>query len=209
MGGKKRMKRILGTVVALAAVLAFGTTARAAIVVFNVSTTGAVYSVSSFGTVPCGANNCFVNPFAAGSSVSLDITGGAVSLTGGTLNVIGTNLLGAVGSIDVNTSTTLTGGTGALSGTNILWSSGTTTATTGTFTLHGAICGIVGAPCDVPLPIANLAAITGTTPVSPVILFTWSLNATLDSILGSTPAVISLGGASPPPGQGLPAQWYL
>jgi hypothetical protein len=203
------MKRIIGTVIGLAAVLAFGTSTRAATVNFNVSATGSVTSVSQFGDHTCGANPCYVNPFAPGSSVSVDITGGAVSLLSGTLNVVGTNSLAALGSIDVNTSSSLTGGTGVLSGTSILWFTPTSVATSGSFTLHGAICGIVGAPCDTPLPIAALASITMTVAVNPVSLGVWDLNSTLDAILGSNQAVISTGGPNPPPGPGLPAQWYL
>src|SRR5262249_31104167 len=101
------------------------------------------------------------------------------------------------------------GGTGVLSGTSILWSTPTTVATSGTFTLHGVICSIAGAPCDTPLPIAALAGLTGQVPVNPVSLGVWSLNASLDTILGSNQAVNGLGGASPPPGPGLPAAWYL
>lgn len=218
------MKRILGTVIALAAVLAFSTTTRAAAVDFNVTGTGAIVTYSSFGNHACAstgtspAGPCFINSFTTGSSVSLDITGSAVSLTGGTLNVIATNLLGSLGSIDVDTSTSLSGGvTGTLSGNDILWNTpGTTPTTTGTFTLwalnhatSGGICDLVagaGLPCGAPLPIAILPNITNTVPVNPVTLGTWNLDGALSAILGSSSAINQnlipdLGGGT--------ASWYV
>ena len=57
------MKRIIGTVVALAAVLAFGTVSSAAVIVFDVSGTGSVNTVSQFAPAPPGY---FITPFCAG-----------------------------------------------------------------------------------------------------------------------------------------------
>src|SRR5258705_5979777 len=105
------MKRIIGTVAALAAVLAFSTVSSAAPIVFNVSETGSVNTVSQFAQNPPGY---FVTPFSAGSSVTVDITGGVATLTGSTLNIIGSTPLGALGSIETNVVATVTGATGAL-----------------------------------------------------------------------------------------------
>src|SRR5215470_1150753 len=118
MGGKKRMKRIVGMVVALAAVLALSTAGNAAPIVFNVTGTGSVNTVSSFAPNPPGF---FITPFAAGSSVTVDLTGGVATLTGSTLNIIGTTSLGALGSISTNVVASVSGATGVLSGDNILW----------------------------------------------------------------------------------------
>src|SRR5512144_867989 len=114
MGGKKRMKRIVGTVVALAAVLGFSTVSNAALISYNVSGTGSLTTISSIGV--------FNTPFSAGSSVSVntdtngDSIEGDVSLTGGTLNIIGTTDLSflGLGSLDTNVVVTLSGGTGVL-----------------------------------------------------------------------------------------------
>src|SRR5215472_18147880 len=116
MGGKKRMKRILGTVVALMAVLAFGSVSRASPFTYDVSGAGpadqsggggSVNSVSSFcpaspGCATSPGADWFVGPFSPGSTVSLDITGTAVTLTGATLNINLTTQLGVIGSIITN-----------------------------------------------------------------------------------------------------------
>ena len=200
------MKRIIGTAVALAAVLAFGTVSSAAVIVFDVSGTGSVETVSQFAPNPPGF---FITPFSAGSSVTVDITGGVATLTGSTLNIIGSTPLGALGSINTNVVASVSGATGALVGSDILWSTPGAISATGTFDCTGAICGIFGLTQGTLYPIAGLAALTGATPLTSSPLGTWDLNASLDTILGSTRQVITLGGPNPPPGPGLPSQWYL
>ena len=216
------MKRILGVVVALTAVLAFGSVSQATPFTYDVSGAGpadasggggSVNSVSSFcpGSPGCSASpgsDWFVGPFSPGSSVSLDITGNAVTLTGATLNINLTTVLGVIGSIITNVTATMTGGTGTLNGANILWSTPTTVASTGTFQCTGGICTLAGLTAGMDYPIALLSSITGTTPVTSVDLGKWYMTTDLSKIKTSTRAVIALGGTSPPPGPGLPAQWY-
>jgi hypothetical protein len=200
------MKRIIGTVVALAAVLAFGTVSSAAVIVFDVSGTGSVETISQFAPNPPGF---FQTPFSLGSSVSVDITGGAATLTGGTLNIIGTTPLGALGAINTNVVASVSGATGVLSGDNILWFTPAAISATGTFDCTGAICGIFGLTAGTLYPIANLALLTGATSLTSGSLGVWDLDASLTTILGSNRQVITLGGPNPPPGPGLPSQWYL
>jgi hypothetical protein len=80
---------------------------------------------------------------------------------------------------------------------------------TGTFDCTGAICGIFGLTAGTLYPIAQLATLTGATSLTSSSLGVWDLNASLDTILGSNRQVITLGGPNPPPGPGLPSQWYL
>jgi len=200
------MKRIVGMVVALAAVLALSTAGNAAPIVFNVTGTGSVNTVSSFAPNPPGF---FITPFAAGSSVTVDLTGGVATLTGSTLNIIGTTSLGALGSISTNVVASVSGATGVLSGDNILWFTPASISATGTFQCAGTVCSLFGLTPATDYPIAQLAALTGATNLTSSPLGIWDLNASLDTILGSNRQVITLGGPNPPPGPGLPSQWYL
>jgi PEP-CTERM motif-containing protein len=200
------MKRILGTVVALAAMLAFGSVGNASSITFDISGgNGSVDTISSFAPAPPGY---FIAPLSAGSNVVIDVTGSAVSLTSATINVIGTTTLGFLGTISTNVVATYTGGTGTLSGDTILWSTPTTLAATGTFQCGGGLCGLLSLTEGVDYPIALLGTLLGTTSLTSIDLGTWFLNATHDHINTSTREVIALGGASPPPGPGLPSQWY-
>ena len=221
------MKRILRTVAALG-VLGYSALAGAAIINFDVTGTGSVNTVSSFapglpnptppGTTDFG--NYFRAGFSAGSTVQIntdtngDLTEGDVSITGGTLFVNTVTPIGALGTIVTAVTVGVSGGVGTLSGDQILWdmsgNGGTTYSAVGTFHCTGAgLCGILGLPEGFDLPIAQLGLITGTVPVSPTLLGIWQLDPTHSSILGSTRNTIQLGGATPPPGPGLPAQWYL
>jgi hypothetical protein len=206
MGGKKKMNRILGTVVALAGVLAFSTASNAAIITINVSGTGSANTVSQFAPPVPGY---FILPFSVGSSVTIDTDAngdsvvGDVALVSGTLGVNGTTPLGALGSITTSGVTvTMTGGTGVLTGDDILWdlSGPTYLSSVGTFSCAGAICGILQFPPGTPLvpgapyPIAVLPLLTGASPVNPMIMGTWDLDASLTSILGSSRATFTLGG---------------
>ena len=210
------MKRILGTVAALAGVLAFGTISSAATFVYDVTGTGSVNTLSDYATA--GGAGQFVNPFTTGSSISLDITGSAVTILGGTLNVVATNQLlgGALGSIDVNSSTTLSpGGVGTLTGSSILWDLGSpvSTLTSGFFILHGGICSFVpaGTPCNSPIPISFLSGLTGTKTVQPILPGgTWTLSGDLLSILGTTRITTGTSTAAGTFGPvGTPLSWYL
>ncbi len=211
------MKRILGTVAALVGVLAFGTSSHAALITYNLTGASVVNTVSSFAPSPPGY---FTTPFSAGSYVTInddangDTVSGDISLYGGVLNIIGSTPLGALGAIDTNVVVTMAGSyngystTGTLSGSQILWATPVTLNSTGFFSCSGAICGILSLTPGAPYPIAALSLITGTLPVNPAALGTWDMGASLASILSSTNAVIALGGPTPPPGPGLPAQWY-
>lgn len=205
------MKRILATVVALSAVLAFGTVSRATIINYNVqgfSTTvdgNSVDTISSFAANPPGY---FIGPLGAGSTIQVDVEGSNVTLNSGTFNIIGATPVGFLGEIDTNVVATYTGGTGTLTGNSILWNTPTTLAATGTFSCQGSICDLFQLTAGTQYPIALLSQLTGTQPLTSIALGTWNLSGDLGTIVASTPEVIALGGASPPPGPGLPAQWY-
>lgn len=197
------MKRILGTVVAIAGVLAFSTLASAAPYSFNVTGSGVSVTPSSFATVPCTGHPgaCFTNPFSAGSSIDLDITGGVATITAGTLEIDTiTSIFG--GAIVVTTDVTafLSGGLGTLVGDDILWSSPAAYTVTGTFTCSGA-CGAGGLPVGT-FPIQALFA--ANTAVNPVGLGTWDLDASLSTILGSTRTTTSFVTAT-----GVRAGWLI
>jgi len=204
------MNRILGTVVAIAGVLAFSSLASAAPYSFNVTGTGASVTASSFATVPCGgssaAPNCFTNPLSAGSSINLDITAGVATVTGGTLEIDTTTVLfggGAVITTDVTA--LLSGGTGNLIGDDILWTSPAAYTVGGTLTCTGASCGALGLTSGVANPIAVLNLIGNTSSVNPIDLGTWDLDAGLANILGSTRATTSISNVAP----NLPAGWLV
>jgi hypothetical protein len=222
------MKRILGTVVALAGVLGFSTISSAAIINFDISGTGSVDTVSQFAPSPPGF---FTTPFNPGSTVQIntdrngDSVTGDVALVSGTLNINATTPLGALGTIVTNVVVSLAGGTGTLTGQTIMWDlTGPTyiVGANGVFHCTGAICGILQFPAGFnppfppgPLtpgfdyPIAGLSLLTGAQNVNPIILGEWDLDAGLANILASSRATNSLGGPTPPPGPGLPGQWYL
>ncbi len=201
------MKRILGTVVALGAVLAFSSAAMAATVVFDVSGVTGYWSRSTDANaaIPgpptnggaCAAGmtgDCFRYAFAAGSSMTVDITGSAVTLIGGTL-VMNTLTPLVFGTIELSSHsvTNFAGGaTGTLVGDDILWSGTTAIAQTAYpdswLTCTGSNCGAIAfpAPVGTPIPIQPyLSAITNTTPVQAVVLGTWGLNGAHDTIASS------------------------
>ncbi|HTO70738.1 MAG TPA: PEP-CTERM sorting domain-containing protein [Myxococcota bacterium] len=205
------MKRILTTVAALSAVLAFGTVAHATLYTYNVQGTDPNTDANSVDTVSSFANNppgYFIGPLSAGSNVQVDITGNVVTLNSATFNVNLTTSVGFLGTITSNVVATYAGGTGTLSGNQVLWNTPTTAGATGTFFCDGSICDLFQLTPDTPYPIALLTQLTGGTPVLSVDLGRWILSADLGTIVSSTPEVIVLGGAAPPPGPGLPAQWY-
>jgi len=213
------MKRILGMVVAIAGVLAFSSAATAALVTFDV--TGVVGAWSRSGDAnaavpgppnnggPCGDSdlgsntvgsslNCFRYAFAAGSSVTVDITGSAVTMIGGTLNVIavtpivfGTIVLSTNGVTTIHGATAYTpAATGVLTGDSILWSTPANVTSTGTITCNGPNCGLISLPEGFPVPLQpTLSGLTNTTPVTALVLEQWDLNALHDTIVGSSTAV--------------------
>jgi len=207
------MKRILGMVVATAAVLAYSSVASAALVTFDVS--GVVGSWSRSGDAnaaipgppnnggPCGATglgsttagsslNCFRYAFEAGSSVTVDITGGAVTMVGGTLNVhaITPIVFGTIVLETVGTTTIAGGATGTLSADSILWSTPANVSSTGTITCTGPNCGLISMAASVPYPLQpTLSGLTNTTPVTALVLGQWDLNALHTAIAASTTAV--------------------
>ncbi len=217
------MKRILGMVVATAAVLAYSSVASAALVTFDISATGTTWSRStdanaaipgpptnggvctpgmSSPPAPGGAgNDCFRYGFAAGSSVTVDITGTAVTMIGGVINInTSANPTPIVfGTINLTTivSTTLYGATaympaatGTLVGDSILWSTPVSASTAGTIQCDGPNCGLISMPAGIPLPFEPIfSLITNTTGVTALVLGQWDLNVLHDTITGSSLAV--------------------
>lgn len=204
------MKRILGTVVAIAGVLAFSTAAMAATVVFDVTgdagywnkVTDANAGIPEKNGGPCPASfspsvggGCFQTVFEAGSSITVDITGNSVTMLGGTLNLhIFTPLLfdSAVEEwmwTDIITA----GATGTLVGDSILWSTPANYSMTpfpsSWVNCTGSNCGALSHP-GVPIPIhPYLDALTNTTLTTALDLGTWNLNADHTDITGSTVAM--------------------
>jgi len=224
------MKRILGMVVAIAAVLAYSTAASAAIVVFDVSGSGTTWSRSTDANAaipgpptnggvctpgmesppaPGGAgNDCFRYALAAGSSVTVDITGSAVTMIGGSL-LIDTSLTPTplvFGTINLSTvlNTTIYGATaftpaatGTLVGDSILWSTPANVSSVGTIRCDGPNCGLISMPDGVAVPFEpTFSAISNTSGVTALNLGEWQLNALHDTITGSTLAVTRWSGVA-------------
>ena len=204
------MKRILGTVVAIAGLLAFSSSAMAALVVFDVSGDTGYWSrgedasnadpATFGGPCPPGVSNppgggCLRYPLLAGSSITADITGNSVTMIGGSLNihpvvsaVFGTAIL------EFESTTIISGGaTGTLVGDDILWSTPANWAMTpfpdSWVNCSGTNCAALSHP-EVPIPIEPyLSAITNSTVTTAAVLGTWNLNASHTEITGSTFAV--------------------
>jgi hypothetical protein len=221
------MKRILGMVVAIAGVLAFGSAATAALVNFDVSgANGTTWSRSTDvnagipgapnygGTCtpgmesppdPAGAgNNCFRYPLGAGSSITVDITGSAVTMIGGNLNIstVATPTPLVFGTINLSTSIqgTIFGATaytpaatGTLVGDTILWASAAninrafadpsaypgTTGDNDFITCNGPNCGLISMPDGVTLPFEPIfSAISNSSGVTAYNFGTWVLDPT-------------------------------
>jgi len=216
------MKRILGMVVAIAAVLAYSTVASAALVVFDLSGTGTTWSRSTDANAaipgpptnggtctpgmfsppgPTGAgNDCFRYTFAAGSSVSVDITGTAVTMIGGTINIdttaTPTPLVFGTINLGTNIVTTIHGATpsgpaatGTLVGDSILWSTMAPVSTVGTIRCDGPNCGLISMPDGVTIPFEPIfSAISNSSGATGFTLGQWDLNLAHDAIIASTNA---------------------
>lgn len=190
------MKRILGTVAALAGVLAFGMTSSAAVINIDVAAAGGRAILVN------GLIGGLLNPIpmVASSTVSIETatggTLGAVSLLGGSLHVVGAIATGpsfADSTLTVDYITTLLpGGTGTLTGDDILWdvAGGVFVSTVGTFVATGSLAFITGATGS----LAVLNGLTGAVGVNPIILGTWDLDAGLTTILGSSQATVQMVG---------------
>jgi len=202
------MKRIIGTVVAIAGVLAFSTLATAAPVLFNLTGTAASVTSSTVATVPCGggvAGGCFTNPLSPGSFVNLDITGTDVTILGGTLEIDAVvNIFGGAILITTDVTASISGGHGVLTGDQILWDAPAAYSFSGTFICTG-LCNLLpppAPPANVVLPIGLLFG--ANTQVNPVGLGVWDLNGTHDAITGSTRTTTSYVTAT-----GVRASWLL
>ena len=208
------MKRILGMAVAIAGVLAYSSAAFATTVVFNTSGAGISWSKSGDANAaipgpptnggPCTPGlasigypvadpliNCFRYQFAPGSSVTVDITGSAVTVLGGTINVNAVTpiLYGTAVLTTIATTTMAAGGTGTLSGDTITWLTPSNVSTAGTINCAGPNCAAISHPgFAIPLQ-PYFSALTNTTPVTALNLGTWNLDALHLAILGSTIAV--------------------
>lgn len=218
------MKRILGMSVAIAALLAYSSAASAALVTFDVSGAGgtawsrstdanaALAGPPNYGgpctpgmqspPAPGGAgNDCFRYSFAAGSSITVDITGAAVTMIGGTINVDNTATPAPVvfGTINLSavTTTTIYGATGTtpaaigtLSGNSILWATPANVSLVGTFLCQGPNCGLISMPDGIPVPFEpTYSGVTNTSGVTALVLGEWDLNALHTAILASSNAV--------------------
>jgi hypothetical protein len=195
------MKRIIGTVVALAAVLAFGTPSSAATI--NLAGASCLGTASALAPNPPGY---FSTALGAGSNAVVDMTNPAnVKLVGGTLRTTGVTDLGVYGTFISDVTTYMYGATGTLSGTDIVWATGATFEVNpaSTFGCTGAICGLLGITEGVVYPIAVYQLFTasqGVVPVNPAALGTWHIAGNVMNALG--PAVTGQAG-------GQPAQFYV
>jgi PEP-CTERM motif len=195
------MKRIIGTVVALAAVLSFSTASNAAVI--NLAGASFLGTASALAPNPPGY---FSTPLGAGSNAVVDTSNPAnVQLVGGTLRTTGVTDLGAYGTFISDVTTYFNGATGALSGEDIVWATGAhfQVNPASTFGCTGAICGLLGITEGVVYPIAVYQAFTasqGVSPVDPVALGTWDFTGATFAATG--PAVTGVAG-------GQPAQFYV
>jgi len=208
------MRRSLLWVLALSSSFLFGADSRAVQITINVSGDGNWDYVSSLVPNPPGTIL-----FGAGSSLTIETDTnqdgviGDVTLVGGTLKIVGSLSLGAYGSFSFDMEGSESGATGSLSGNQILWATPASiqTSPAGTFECGGAVCGLMGRTQGTVYPISvffGFNASDGGTLLSSAPLGTWKMSGPLDQILGSSRQTIALGGATPPPGQGLPSEWY-
>jgi len=216
------MKRIVAMVVAVAAVLAYSSAANAALVTFDLTGSGVAWSRSTdvnaaipgpptFGGVctpgmesppaPTGAgNDCFRYSFAPGSSVTVDITGSAVTMIGGTLEIDTTGtptplVFGTI-NLSVDTTATIHGATaympaavGTLVGDSILWSSMAPASSVGTIRCDGPNCALISMPDGVTIPFEPIfSAISNSSGATGFTLGQWDLNLAHDAIIASTNA---------------------
>jgi hypothetical protein len=219
------MKRILGMVAAIAGVLALSSAASAALVVFDVSgSNGTTWSRStdanaaipgpptyggpctpgmSSPPAPAGAgNDCFRYGFAPGSSITVDITGGVVTMVGGDIYINTfpnpTPLVFGTINLAVNTSTHIAGGaTGTLVGDSILWSTPANVSASDSADIlmcTGPNCGLISLPDGVPVPFDNppssppagiFSAISNSSGVTALNLGQWNLDPGHGTILAS------------------------
>ena len=204
------MKRIIGTVVALGALLAFGSVSRAAVITFDVGAAGngTLNTASTLAPFPPGY---FTTIIGSPSSITVDTdadgngTAGDVALLSGSLHIAGVTDLGPYGTFISDVTTALSGGTGVLSGEDILWNAtpGTSFASTGTFGCTGAICGLLGITEGTVYPLSVYQAFQtsqGVVQVGLVSLGIWDILA--GQIVGTNMAVSAIVGAT-----GQPAQW--
>lgn len=218
------MKRILGMVVAIAGVLAFSSAANAALVTFNLgggTATSWSRSTDSNAAIPgpptnggtCtpgmqsqpapqgAGNDCFRYSLEGTSSITVDITGTAVTMIGGNIdvNTFATPTPIVFGTINLSTDITTTvygataytpAATGTLVGDSILWSTPANVTTAGVIQCDGPNCGLISMPDGVSIPFEPIfSAITATSGVTALVLGEWQLNAAHDAIIGSTIAV--------------------
>jgi len=211
------MKRILGMVVATASVLVFSSFAGAAPVHIDTSGLGTINSRSTDAAAvddcPLGmSNKCFIYSFAAGSSVDLDITGTAVTLTGATTHAVALTPL-VFGTINLSTDAlvSMSGATGTLVGNDIVWTSAAASSVVGTLICNGPNCGLLSMTEAFVYPIQLLDILGNTSTVNPVVLGTWSLNVAHTAIIASSVTVTNIGNApqSIPPSDDRRARGYV
>jgi len=137
-------------------------------------------------------NDCFRYAFGVGSSVSIDITGSAVTMLGGTL------IVDAVTPLALNTivltmhhETTIAGGaTGTLAGDSILWSSQAYINTFGSISCTGSNCEAISMPQGAVFAWEpQFSLLTGTTGAPWLWLMQWDLDPSHTSIVASSPAL--------------------
>jgi hypothetical protein len=208
------------------ALLLFASTARAALVTFDVSGTG-----GSLNTVSASASDptlppdsvaddaqlgwFFIRQLSPGSSITVetdrngDGVGGDWQLVSGTLNVDETLPVYAIGSVVIDETISLAGGEAALFGDQVWWSQEVPTSwsAVGTWQCVGAsLCAIIGLPEGAISPIGTLAQYVDWVEQNPTNLGIWLLDRSHSTIGRSNQLVTQLGGPSDP-APGLPAEW--
>jgi hypothetical protein len=201
----------VGVVAALVAV-ALAPGARAAPVTFDVAGHATLNTATIYEPPP----GYVIVPALAPSTVDLDIdpSGGNVTLIGASLSFHQVTSLNALGSITSDELLTFPGGAhGTLAGNQILWDGDPVYASlTGTFSCTGPLCGLLGLPPGVILPLGELASVYNVwLPVSePIDLGTWLLSSDLARITGSTRMVTAAGHVEGEfPGPGVPNRWLV
>lgn len=199
------MKRILKTVVALAAVLSIGTVANAAPFTYDISgANGSVVTVSSFAPTACTgtatAQQCFTNPLSAGSSLNGDITGSVATLHNGTIYINTATVLFGLVTITTDVDATIGTATGTITGHDILWNTPASYNVAPTSTLvcsdFGAgqpvSCGTLGLTAGTVYPITILNVLGNTSGLTSVNLGTWDLSPDMTQLLGSSRVVTTV-----------------
>jgi hypothetical protein len=206
------MRRAAFSLVVVAIALALAPPARSAPITFDLTGVVGAWSRSTDGNAsnpalnggPCtpgmndppapwgAGNDCFRYPYSAGSSITIDITGNAVTMLGGSLIVDSvTPLVFDTIVLTQHYQTTIaSGATGTIDGNYILWSTPSNVSTVGTIVCNGGNCGLLSMPEGQVFPLEPIFTTITNTLAAPRLHFgEWVLDGAHTTILASSIAI--------------------